>query len=136
MLSFPAPSIIMKERTTLLQNAACRKTFLHISQYSFISRYVVLSFFLCVCVCVCVCVCTLYSTVNVSVWIPWVKSQGPFSSKTVAGVCVCLCANMLLMVYEFLCVCVCVCVSDCIPMGLCLNVLFESVCDCVLHAAM
>lgn len=54
----------------------------------------------------------------------------------------CLCESML-----FVCVCifghaltvcmyVCVCVSDCIPMGLCLNVLFESVCDCVLHAAM
>ena len=31
MLSFPAPSITMKDRTALLQNAARRKTLLHIS---------------------------------------------------------------------------------------------------------
>lgn len=60
MLSFPAPSIIMKDRTTLLQNAALRKTFLHISLSSFIT-FLRPAFPLCVCQCVRMCfnaVCT------------------------------------------------------------------------------
>ena len=45
MLSFPAPSIIMKDRRTPLQNAARRKTFLHIS----LSAFIISVPLLCVC---------------------------------------------------------------------------------------
>lgn len=125
MLSFPAPSIIVKGHTTLLQNAALRKIFLHIS-HSLSLHFFTLPSSFCVYMWWPLSVC-IYSIVYKSV---------PRSSLVhihdLRG-CVCVPA-FISFVYFGVCLwCVSVCVSHCIPMGIFLSVLLESLCIACSH---
>lgn len=94
------------------------------------------------CLSVCVCVCLNAVCIQVYIYSTVYKCAhlvAKVFSHPKLCVCVCLSASIPFVCisgYALVCVCVCACASDCIPMGLSLNVLFESLCACVLHAAM
>lgn len=95
--------------------------------------------FLFVSVSVCACVsmqCAhkcIYTVQCINVCISWPRSS---LIQNCVFVSVWVPVFLLCVFLGYALVCVCACVSDCIPMGLSLNVLFESLCACVLHAAM
>lgn len=91
---------------------------------------------LCLSVCAHVSQCSVHTSVYIqciNVRISWPRSS---LIQNCVFVSVWVPVFLLCVFLGYALVCVCACVSDCIPMGLSLNVLFESLCACVLHAAM